>query len=128
MNAILASRAAPLRHPEQLFINGQWVEPSSDAKIEVIAPATEQVYLRVAAAQEADINRAVAAAREAFDRGPWPRMSHAERAAYLTKMSEQLAARAEDIGVVWPNEMGIIHSMAQAYSGAASGLYKFYAG
>src|SRR5690606_24645765 len=54
--------------------------------------------------------------------------SHAERATYLTKMSEHLAARAEDIGVVWPNEMGIIHSMAQAYSGAASGLYKFYAG
>lgn len=128
MNATAANRAVPLQHPEQLFINGQWVAPSSDAKIEVIAPATEQVYLRVAAAQESDINRAVAAAREAFDRGPWPRMSHVERAAYLTKMSEQLAARAEDIGVIWPNEMGIIYSMAQAYSGAASGLYMFYAG
>src|SRR5688500_6585492 len=117
MNAIAAgSRASPLKHPDQLFIDGKWVAPSSDATIEVVAPATEQVYLRVAAAQEADINRAVAAAREAFDRGPWPRMSHVERAAYLTKMSEQLAARAEDIGVIWPNEMGIIYSMAQAYS------------
>src|SRR3546814_1353492 len=61
---------APIAHPERLFIGGEWVKPSSDSVFEVIAPATEELYLRVAEVQEADMNRAVAAARSAFDSGP----------------------------------------------------------
>ena len=75
----VSEQSVPLKNPGRFFINGEWAAPSTDRQIEVIAPATEEVYVRVAAAQEADINRAVAAAREAFDKGPWPRMSHAER-------------------------------------------------
>jgi len=121
------AREVPLKCPERLFINGEWVEPSTDARIEVIAPATEEVYVRVAAAAEADINRAVEAARQAFDRGPWPRMTHAERARYLSAISDELTRRAPDVAVIWPNEMGILHSLAQAYSGGVGGIYKFYA-
>jgi acyl-CoA reductase-like NAD-dependent aldehyde dehydrogenase len=118
----------PLKHPEKFFIDGQWVEPSTLARIEVIAPATEQPYMRVAEANEADINRAVAAARQAFDQGPWPRMSHTERAGYLMAIADKLAQRADDIALIWPNEMGILHSLAKAYSDSVGGLYKYYAG
>ena len=121
-------RDVPLSNPGKLFINGEWVEPSTDRKIEVIAPATEEIYVRVAAAQEADIKRAVAAAREAFDIGPWPRMSHAERAVYLSAIGEELAKRAGDVAAIWPNEMGITYTMAQAYAGGMGGIYKFHAG
>ncbi len=69
---------APLRYVDRFFIGGQWVHPSSDAKIDVIDSGTEELFFSVAAAQEADISRAVAAARQAFDEGPWPRMSHAQ--------------------------------------------------
>ena len=118
----------PLKSPGKFFIDGEWILPSGDRQIEVIAPATEEVYVRVAAAEEADINRAVAAARVAFDRGPWPRMSHTERAVYLSAIGEELAKRAGDVAQIWPNEMGILYSMAQGYAGGVGGIYKYYAG
>jgi len=55
------AQVAPLKSPNKLYIGGEWVEPSASAEFEVICPATEELYVRVAAAQEADIDRAVAA-------------------------------------------------------------------
>jgi acyl-CoA reductase-like NAD-dependent aldehyde dehydrogenase len=55
---------------------GQWVTPSSTARIDVIDPGTEELFFSVAEAQAADIGRAAGAAREAFDDGPWPRLTH----------------------------------------------------
>jgi aldehyde dehydrogenase (NAD+) len=74
---------APLLHADRFFIGGEWVTPSSDSKIDVIDSDTEQVFFSVAEAQAADISRAVGAARQAFDSGPWAALSHAERAEYL---------------------------------------------
>ena len=92
----------PIGHTDRFFIGGQWVTPSSGATIDVIDSHTEQVYLTVAEAQAADIDRAVSAAREAFDKGPWPRLAHAERAEYLRALGDadietaaQSLARAE---------------------------------
>lgn len=123
----VSQQSVPLKNPGRFFINGAWVAPSTDRRIEVIAPATEEVYIRVAAAQAADINRAVAAAREAFDKGPWPRLSHAERGVYLNAIAAELQRRSADVAQIWPNEMGILHSMAQSYAGGTPGLYKYYA-
>src|SRR5579862_13328 len=91
---------------DRLFVGGEWVAPSSAATLDVISPHTEEVIARVAAAREPDIDRAVAAAREAFDRGPWPRMMPAERADAMTRLLEQLQARAEDLAVTITREMG----------------------
>jgi acyl-CoA reductase-like NAD-dependent aldehyde dehydrogenase len=74
---------APLLRPDRFYIGGEWVEPSSDSIIDVIDSGTEELFFRVAEAQAADISRAVAAARTAFDEGPWPSLSHKERAEYL---------------------------------------------
>lgn len=63
------SRQAPISHPDRLYIGGEWVKPHATSHIDVIAPATEELFLRVAEAQEADIAKAVAAAREAFAGG-----------------------------------------------------------
>jgi acyl-CoA reductase-like NAD-dependent aldehyde dehydrogenase len=122
------SVAEIIRRPDSLFIGGEWVKPSSEDQIAVIAPATEQVYLRVAAAKEADIDRAVEAAREAFDRGPWPRMTHAQRAEYLRVMGQRLNERVADVAAIWPNEMGIVHAVAQAFAGTVGAVYEYYAG
>ena len=118
----------PFGRPDRFFIGGEWVLPSSDAHIDVIAPATEELYVRVAEAREADMNRAVAAARKAFDCGPWPRMTHSERAGYLRAMGKRLSERADDVGQVWPNEMGVLHSIARAVAGSVGGVYEYYAG
>jgi aldehyde dehydrogenase (NAD+) len=122
------SRNAPISHPDRFYIGGHWVKPSSECRIDVIDPATGDLFLRVAEAQEADIANSVAAARQAFDRGPWPRLSHQERAGYLRAMGKKLAERAGDIGIIWPQEMGILHSIAEAFAGGMGGVYEYYAG
>lgn len=118
---------APIARPREFFIGGEWVKPSTSATIDVISPGTEELYLTVAEATEADIDRAVASAREAFDHGPWPRLSHKERASYLIALAEALESRGVDIATIWPNEMGILHSLATAYSGGVGFLYRTYA-
>src|ERR1700722_18293448 len=90
----------PFGNADRLFIDGQWVAPSSSARIDVIAPATEELFVSVAAAQESDIARAVDAARRAFDRGSWPCMSHSERAGYLKSMGQLVNRRADDVAEV----------------------------
>jgi acyl-CoA reductase-like NAD-dependent aldehyde dehydrogenase len=72
--------------------------------------------------------RAVAAARQAFDQGPWPRMSHAERAEHLRAIGAALQARAEDLGQMWPRESGVLHSIAQYAGPGAAGTFGYYAG
>ena len=117
-----------LRHLDKLFIDGAWVAPQSGRQITVLAPATEEVFLTVAEADVADIDRAVAAARKAFDDGPWPRLTHAQRAGYLRGLADGLDARAADIAEIWPNEMGILHSIADAFASTIGGVYRCYAG
>ena len=118
----------PLRHPDRLFIDGEWVDATSGSEIQVIAPATEQAYLRVAEAGVGDIARAVGAARAAFDGGPWPRLTHGERAAYLRAMADELARRADDVASIWPNEMGVLHATARGIAARVGGIYAFNAG
>ncbi len=127
LNSRTTQRSPPFANAEQLFIDGKWVAPSSSARIEVIAPATEERFASVAAAQEADVARAVDAARRAFDHGPWPRMSHKERAGYLRKIGQLISERADDVAEIWPNEMGVLHSIARHVAGGIGHTYDYYA-
>ncbi|MCA2207745.1 aldehyde dehydrogenase [Nocardia rosealba] len=90
----------------QLYIGGEWVRPSTGATIEVISPHTEQVIARVADPAQADIDRAVAAARRAFDTGPWPRLAPAERVALVRRLAEAYRAREEELAQLITAEMG----------------------
>jgi betaine-aldehyde dehydrogenase len=119
--------AAPIRHPDRFFINGEWVKPSSDAKLDVFDSGTEELFASVAEAKAADIDRAVAAARQAFDHGPWPRMSHAERAGYLSAIAQGVRERAADMARCWPSESGVIHSAASTSPAAIAKRWEFYA-
>jgi acyl-CoA reductase-like NAD-dependent aldehyde dehydrogenase len=120
--------AVPIRHDDKFFIGGKWVEPSSSDVIEVIDSATEEHYFSVPEAREADMARAVDAAREAFDNGPWPRMSHKERADYLRGIGEGLRGKSEEAGQLWPRESGALFSVAQYMAGGMAGVFDFYAG
>jgi acyl-CoA reductase-like NAD-dependent aldehyde dehydrogenase len=120
--------SAPIKHPDRFFIDGSWAAPSSPAKIDVINSATEELFVRVAEAQKADVDRAVAAARKAFDRGPWPRLSHAERAKYLRAIARELPKRLDDLAQIWTTESGVIHGIAKGGSMGLGGVYEYYAG
>jgi acyl-CoA reductase-like NAD-dependent aldehyde dehydrogenase len=118
---------APLRHPDRFFIDGQWVEPSSASTIDVIDSDSEQLYFQVAEAQAPDMDRAIGAAKQAFDRGPWPRLSHQERASYLRAMADTLERRGEEYNNIWPRESGVVHSVAQFMSLDNPKTFRFYA-
>jgi acyl-CoA reductase-like NAD-dependent aldehyde dehydrogenase len=109
----MTSTSVPVQRPDRFFIGGEWVEPSSNAAIDVIDSGTEELFFRVAEAQAADMDRAVTAARTAFDEGPWPSLSHAERAEYLRAFGPKIAARSHVLAQIWPRESGTIHAVAQ---------------
>lgn len=118
--------SAVLKSPESLFIGGDWSAPSTSASFEVVNPASEEPLYSVAAAQAADMDRAVAAARVAFDTGPWPRLSHQERGQYLLALSGALAERSDTVADIWSSEMGIVNTIAQMLAPSAAGLYAYY--
>lgn len=116
-----------IRHPERLYIAGEWVTPKSGLAIVVTDPTTEQAYLQVAAAGPADMDRAIAAARGAFDNGPWPWLSYSERAEYLRAIADHLDRRLDDVVDVWPHESGILRSLAKTEVSGIPNIYRYYA-
>ena len=123
----MASMSEIVKNTDRFFIGGEWVAPSSSSTIDVIDSGTEEVFLTVAEAQAKDMSRAIAAARKAFDEGPWPRMSHVERAGYLRKLAAALGERAEVLAQIWARESGVLHSFARMFGGAASQALEGYA-
>jgi betaine-aldehyde dehydrogenase len=91
---------------EKLFIGGEWVDPAGSAVIEVISPHTEEVVGRVPEGTTADVDRAVDAARRAFDEGEWPRLSPEERIEAVQRFADAYAARMMDLAEVITTEMG----------------------
>ena len=104
--------APVLRHPDCLYIDGAWVEPHSGRQLEIVSPDTEQVVARVAEADETDMDRAVAAARKAFDEGPWPWFSPAERIAAMERLVEALRKREPELAAAWSLQMGGLATLA----------------
>ncbi|HWE65031.1 MAG TPA: aldehyde dehydrogenase [Acidimicrobiales bacterium] len=117
-----------IRDYDRLFIGGDWVAPEGTDTIAVISPSTEEVVGRVPDGTEADIDKAVAAARTAFDRGPWPRMSPAERGEILAKVAAQIQAEMGDMAAIITEEMGSpisFSTMGQVL--APSMIFQYYA-
>ncbi|WP_250304272.1 aldehyde dehydrogenase [Streptomyces sp. A 4/2] len=104
----------------QLFIGGEWVEPLGTEVIEVVSPHTEQVIGRVPHACEADVDRAVAVARQAFDEGPWPRMSLDERIEVITRIKDAFAVRYEEIARVISSQNGTPYTSSVMVQALAS--------
>ena len=120
--------AISLAHPDRIYVGGQWVEPSTSRRFSVVNPATEEVHVQIAEAMHADIDRAVAAARKAFDEGPWPRMTPVERAGYLSKLAQALRDHSVDLGHAWTREMGVVFSISQHAGTAFSAFVDQHAG
>jgi len=102
---------------EKLFIGGEWVAPAGTGVIDVISPHTEEIVGRVPDGTEADIDLAVAKARDAFDNGEWPRLKPEERIAAVQKFADLYASRLNDMAQVITTEMGspiLFSQLAQA--------------
>jgi acyl-CoA reductase-like NAD-dependent aldehyde dehydrogenase len=108
----LQSAAAAIAHIGELFIGGAWVPPVEGGLIDLVSPDTEQAFASVAEGGPEDIRRAIAAARKAFDNGPWPAMAPIERIRIVRKLGEALERRSADLGQVWSAQIGGLEAMA----------------
>ncbi len=104
-----------LVHDEQ-FIGGRWVRAAGPERLDVTSPITEQVFARVPVPTTTEIDIAVGAAREAFERGPWPRLSVAERADRLRRMVAAFDSRVDAAIELQTDEMGA----AESFTGATT--------
>jgi len=129
MNAVVkpelqARTASFLAQTHKLFINNEWVEPEGGKTIDVVNPATGQVFARAAAGGAADIDRAVRAARSAFESGPWPQLPPVERAKLLWRLADAIEAAADEIAYILTLDNGMPLMMAKfgGAFGTARGL------
>ncbi len=92
--------------PGQLFINGEWRPARSGRSFATINPATEAEIAQIAEADEGDLDAAVAAARAAFDEGPWAKMSGHERGRLLMKVGDLILKHADELAYRETIDMG----------------------
>jgi aldehyde dehydrogenase (NAD+) len=107
-----------MSHHEQFYINGEWVSPVSPKTLDVINPATEEAFTRISVGSAADVDKAVAAAKVAFE--TFSRTTPAERLALLKRVHEVYLERFEDIAQAVSAEMGAPLAFArdaQAWAG-----------
>ena len=96
------------------YIDGAWTQGTEDSEIVVISPSTEEPIAKGPGASEHDAVRAIEAARRAFDEGPWPRMSPAERSTILSRFVDRLLDRDSQLLDLAVHEVGTPIAMADA--------------
>ena len=114
-------------YTDDLFIGGQCVKSGSGAFIDVTDPATEEIWARVPAADEADINKAVAAASAAFRGRGWRDIGGHARAEYMRKLADEFEARSEALAQIITSENGTPITETRAAGKHGAGLLRYYA-
>lgn len=111
----------------QLYIDGQWLSPIEGGTFQTFDPSSETLLAEVAAATSPDIDRAVIAARRAFDEGPWPQMRGAERAHVLRRIAEIIRERQDALAELETRDNGKPLPEALWDIGDTAGCFDFYA-
>ena len=112
---------------DDVYIDGQWVKAHSSESIDVINPATEEIWGRVADADAEDVDRAVKAAHAAFKRPGWSDLSAAQRAEYMVKFANALDARSEKMANFITSENGTPISETKAAASHSAGILRYHA-
>lgn len=116
-----------IQHPDKLYIDGQWTAAGSGRFLELVSPNSGQVVGRVAEASADDMDRAVDAARRAFDKSGWPGLAPGERAAYLMRMADFLEKREVDLSKAWTAQVGGLAGFAPHMTAGATGGLRYIA-
>ena len=93
-------RSNPKIGPTRLLIDGQWVDSASGKTFATINPATEEVIAQVAEGDREDIDRAVRAARQAFESGPWSRMDARDRGRLMYRLADRIEEELEELAAL----------------------------
>ncbi|HTT09447.1 MAG TPA: aldehyde dehydrogenase family protein [Burkholderiaceae bacterium] len=119
-----------LRRPPyrgRLLIDGRWTDAADGRTLERNSPAHDTLVAVYALAHTTDAQRAIAAARRAFDAGPWPRMKGAERAAVLRRVAEGILARKDELALLETLETGKPLAQSVGEIEAAADLWHYAA-
>src|SRR5262245_16347150 len=94
------SSAMPKVRQTKLLIDGKWVDAASGKTFETLNPATGEVIAKVAEADKADVDKAVDAARRAFETGPWSQTSAAGRGVLLNRLADLIEANIDELAAL----------------------------
>ncbi len=111
----------------QHFINGKFVDSANGATFDVLEPVTNENYATVASAQPEDVDRAVAAAKDAFQNGPWPTMLPRERSRVLHKIADIVESRDEELALLESYDSGLPITQAKGQARRAAENFRFFA-
>ncbi|AKM10745.1 aldehyde dehydrogenase family protein [Croceicoccus naphthovorans] len=113
---------------KKLFIGGQWIDGEGGRTFDSIDPATGQTLATVAHGSAADVDKAVAAARKAFDNPAWRTMSPHERTRLLLKLADVLEANVEELATLQSHDMGLMYPFSQYMVASMADVMRYYAG
>jgi acyl-CoA reductase-like NAD-dependent aldehyde dehydrogenase len=115
--------------PGRLFVGGQWVDAIAGGTFPTINPATEETLTRVAEGRAEDVDRAVGAARKAFEQGPWAGMAGVDRGRILWKIGDLLESRAAEIAAIETLDSGkTITESSRVDVPLAADCFRYFAG
>lgn len=119
----------PENLPERIrhYIDGAHRDSVDGATFDVLDPVSNESYTTAAAGKQADIDRAVAAAKRAFDDGPWPRMKNRERARVLNRIADQVEARDRELAELETFDTGLPITQALGQAQRAAENFRFFA-
>ncbi|MGJ8720266.1 MAG: 5-carboxymethyl-2-hydroxymuconate semialdehyde dehydrogenase [Salinibacterium amurskyense] len=125
----MASQHIPEGLPQKIqhYINGEFVDSVSGATFGVLDPVSNETYVEAAAGQREDIDRAVAAARTAFDEGPWPRMLPRARSRILNKIADIVESRDAQLAEWESFDSGLPITQALGQAQRAAENFRFFA-
>lgn len=123
-----SEQSKPIEHT-QLLIGGDWVDAIDGGLIPVVNPSNGETFAHVAQAREADVDRAVEAARRAFESGPWPRFKPNERARILWRLAELIDQHAAEFARLTTLENGkpYAHSLLADVGGSVK-AFEYFSG
>ncbi len=126
--AAAPSKAKPKIPFTKLFIDNKWVDPVGGGDFETINPATGEVLANVAAAEKADVDKAVKAARKALDSGPWSTMDAADRGRLLFKLADLVDQKAEELAALESLNCGKTINDSKGDMVGVANTLRYYAG
>ncbi len=112
----------------KLFIDNKWVDPVDGGDFETINPATGEVLAKVAAAEKADVDKAVKAARKALESGPWSTMDAADRGRLLFKLADLVDQKAEELAALESLNCGKTINDSKGDMVGVANTLRYYAG
>lgn len=118
-----------IKFPTQLFINGEFVNSDRGKTLTIVNPTDESVICKVQSASINDVDKAVKAAKKAFDEGEWSKISARERGQLLFKLADLMEQHKEELATIESIDSGAVYTLAlKTHVGMSIDTWKYFAG